>query len=423
MFQTLFNPVLFRDYQRRQSLASVNLRPPTFPSTLYNPYDYFFGSTPPNLSELKVVLTSVATALNGAIPVSGSLASQFETISGTSILTHGYSIPRLPVYHYYDLKDSVKPDHSKIKFKNMYETEYASLIKWLDIPGIDSKNLDNKTTSEATAVCTVESSHRTRVTQAEHKYNLLIDTDPTGTITDLSPTSFIAFSEQLHVYPRVQVVCVGNNDEEDAWTTTCFGMVVRSFEIDASGCSVPDITVSNGLENMCFADSALEYGSTIPATDVDTIIAHYARARTPVKRNMFKSAIMLLDFSKVWVPRPLKATFDSLVNDSLPGLTFNDNVVWFAKALSFLGLNTATDRYDTEKSAKPVNVNDTHRIHAWSPYSYNPAPPSLEFSGPGHFGTYSAVRPQYFIMNPRSMFGTLCTVVNIQDAIESMPMP
>jgi hypothetical protein len=423
MFDSCFNPVLFRDYQRRQSLASINLRAPTFATHRYNPYDYIFAASPTNLKELKVVFSSVAATINGAIPLAGSLSSMFENISGTTILTHGYAQPRLPVYHYINVAADIDPTTTTIRMTKDYAPEFATEIQWLTVPTMTHDSLRHTVARDATARCDTDHAHPVTVTQGSTTYNLLRNTAPADPPTNaLAPTPFIAFNEQTHVYPAVQVLCVGSQDEENAWMTTCFGMIVRSFEIDGSGISCPDPSVSNGLENVCFADSALAYTNTVKATSINLTSEHQARSRVQVRRNMFKSAIHLLDFSKVWIPRPLLSTFDQLVNNGFPGISFQDNVTWLAMSLSFLGLKTITERDNAHNDTAPPHV-APDLTHAWSPYTYTPAPRSLEFAGNMQFGRLPADSVQYFIMNPRSMFGTLATIVNINDAIESMPTP
>jgi hypothetical protein len=67
VFTSVFNPVLFRDYQRRSTLAEIGLSRPAFKSNDPNAYDILFSASAPNLAELKVVLQTVASLLKGNV--------------------------------------------------------------------------------------------------------------------------------------------------------------------------------------------------------------------------------------------------------------------------------------------------------------------------------------------------------------------
>lgn len=421
-FDTVFNPTLLRDYQRRKALAPIDLQSPVFTTEFYNPYDMFFGSTLSNLSELKILLTSVASAINGALPISGSLASKFDTVSGSSILTHGYSIPRLPHYHHMDIADTLDPTVNQITYTKVHSRSFATHMHWLQNPAL---NLDDAVHAHAHQInvpCDVEAAPDHIATIPQGDFNLLLPyTARTAPTPALSPTSLVAFDESLHVAPDVKIICIGNDSTVNAWMTTCFGMVVRSFEIDGTSTSFPDPNSLNGLDNVCFADSALSMDYAIPNTHFDGVHHHQARARSSVKNNVFKSAIQLIDFSRTWIPRPLRTTIDNLINHGFPGLTFFNNCVIFQRALSFIGIRTASPRYPAhERTTAPHTAQSI--LHAWSPYTYTPDPQSSEVELGTRFAYTERYNTSYFIMNPRTMFGTTATICTAHDIMDCLPI-
>ena len=97
-FSSIINPVLFRDSQRRASLAALSFTAPTYPTNHINAYDYMFSATAPNLRELRIVLQSIIAITKDVFKSDQTLGNYVADYSSGSIIHHGYSTYALPTW-------------------------------------------------------------------------------------------------------------------------------------------------------------------------------------------------------------------------------------------------------------------------------------------------------------------------------------
>lgn len=424
-FESVFNSVLFRDYQRRHTLAAINLVPKTYPTSYMNVYDLLFSADANNLSELRVVFTSISALFKGNIKSDGDLASFFDNQSGLSILRHGYSELQLPTFHHTQLiadSDSglEHPLTATLRPRPRTPAQVATEIGFL-VPG----NLALSITHEQpAATCDTDRAHPVTLTHTGWPFNLLLaarnprtapDTDSVTQVPH--PTNdFIQFDEEHHVYPRVRVLSPADESTVDAWMATAFGMVIQSFEIDGSVVPHPDATLSLGTENTWFADSAISlefvFRSTFLAKDNAAPVRARKRVHRPRQQAM-PAALLFVDRTKINLPQIAPETGTNISGNTLPGMTIVPSVTWIQKAKSFLGFTTA---YPLSPNENTFPGYDSADIYVWSPYTYTSVSPQQD--GPVAHNEQRT----YFLTNLRTIYGTRHRLIELENGLKCVPI-
>jgi hypothetical protein len=410
IFQTVFNPVLFRDYQRRQTLASVALRPATYPTRFMNFYDLVFSASPANLSEMKVVFQSIAGAMKGNVMCPGDLASFFKSFSGQDILRHGYSFPGLPTWH-----------HSPITFPTTSVTtrparvspdDFSAAIRFLRTPTLPTL----VAATQPTGVCQTDRAHRVTVSFTSALNRLRTDngTPPFPSFT----SDFITFDESRHLFPKVYVFTLSGSTV-DAWDATAFGLVIESSDLDGTVVPVPNTELSNGIENSWFADSCIPmrycYWAIMHDTTATTSFARAMPRAIAPRQTRFPASSLLNDRTTVTIPsyNSQTVTFASAAS-AYPGLTTQDNVNWSTWIQRFLGFRTADNRSNTPDV--DIVPGMTRHLLVWSPYTY------VGYEGDNNFVASYSENRSYFVTNLRTIFGTDVPLVQVANGLESMPI-
>jgi hypothetical protein len=429
-FDSTFNPVLSRDYTRRSALAYIPFTSPTFPTHRMNPYDLLFCFSASNFNEFRIVLQSVAATMNGSIPCSSDLAKIIGAPSGKNILLHGYSTFGLPTWHSLTLSANARNTHvdNYDNANNATETrqspeDTATALLFLVEPDQD-RAAHTTAHTLATAVCDTTPAHPVTVTQATFPRMIVSTNDiPAADPIVRSPpeSAFIMFSEFRDTAPLVNVLEPTESSSESAWKATTFGMIIESFEIDASAVPHPNPEAVLAAENARFAESAIAFNSTVRATLFDTAHRHIVRSRTIERRNMFKAATILYDFSKMFIPRPLRHTIDNFVNNGLPGLTAINDVNWIRATNQFFGLRLASVGNTTHTDNLPANI-EPGRLYVWSPYTYNPVQEPTFFQNTrSQTPIATNLNNMYFITNLRTLFGSDPQLIEVQHIFNSFP--
>jgi hypothetical protein len=412
LFRSLFNPVLFRDYQRRQTLASVSLSACTYTDRYVNFYDLVFSAKAQNLNELRVVFSSIAGAMKGNIKCPGDLASFFSNMSGSTILSHGYSQFALPTWF-----------HSPIVYGNNNGTEltaltrvdpstFATAINFLETPAPTV----GTTQTQPSGTCTVDRAHRITVSFTS-LLNRLSPTPATGNTPNFS-NDFVVFNEDEHLFPPVQVLDPSGASTIDAWKVTAFGMVIETMDIDGTVIAVPNPRLALGIENSWFADSAIPIRYTLWTIYGVNSTHDPARARRRViapRQTRFPAASLLVDRTTVNLPRSAPTTVAlSTPGNAFPGLSFLNDVTWLQMVQSFLGFRTSDVR-DNDSASDSIPGMTTGRLLVWSPYTY------VGFEQDSLEGINSSSKI-YYITNLRTMFGTRVPLVEVSHPYDAMPI-
>nr|QDH76496.1 coat protein [Curvularia lunata partitivirus 2] len=409
IFQTVFNPVLFRDYQRRQTLASVSIVPVSYNDEHINFYDLVFSATSANLAEYRIVFQSIAGAMKGVVKCPGDLASFFKSFSGTDILRHGYSYFALPTWHHSEIKF---PESNFRRPSRVNPANFATAVHFLQAPTAPKLS----TFTQPKGECQTDSEHKVKV-KFETALNRLSPDDITEPRPDLQ-TDFVTFSESLHLFPKVYVFSPSGSTI-DAWDATAFGMVIENTDIDGTVVAFPNTELSLGIENTWFADSSIPYYACYKAPHINTeILDHPANAmkRTkPTRQTRFPAASLLVDRTSIILPRYKAKSYLPPNNACLfPGLTPENGWTWATWALRFLGFHTADPRLHGTDSDKIPGFN--RELLLWSPFSYT------GYEGDDDFVSDFKSSKHYFITNLRTLFGTDIPLIEVSNGLESMPI-
>jgi hypothetical protein len=427
-FDSTFNPVLSRDYTRRQALAPLNITSPVFNHPFPNPYDILFAYSPSNFNELRIVFTSIAHALDGAVPIKSDLAQIISANSGMDIFTHGYSSMALPTWHAIHLAENTR--NADIHTINQAPTETrlppdetAAVLHFLETPEFDAAAV-NVVIARPTAACDTNAAHAVTITPGTAGLDL-VEREPFDDDTGPYPNvprqnEFIQFSEQRDTAPLLTILEPIESNTETAWKASAFGMIIESFEIDGTAIPIPNAEAPLALENARFAESAIPYLYAISALDFDGQQRHYVLRRTTERRNAFRFMTHLVDYARVALCRLARRVIPPLLNNMLPGFTYVNNVTWPNAMLQFICARTESPAHQGQPDAQPPNT-APRRIYAWSPYTYVPVPG--DFNNPlSRLGHQTVPTTGYFLTNLRTIFGTDPQLIEAQHYFNSMPI-
>jgi hypothetical protein len=409
IFQTVFNPVLFRDYQRRQTLASISIVPVNYDDEFMNFYDLVFSATSANLAEYRIVFQSISGAMKGVVKCPGDLASFFKSFSGTDILRHGYSYFALPTWH-----------HSRISFPEsnfkrparVTPANFATAVHFLQAPVLPSLTTFDQPSGE----CQTDKEHKVTI-KFSSVLNRLAATD-NGTTRPTLQTDFVTFSEDIHLFPKTYVFNISGSTI-DAWDATAFGMVIENTDIDGTIVPFPNTELSLGIENTWFADSSIPYHACYKASYIDTDeLSHPANAMKrirPSRQTRFPAASLLVDRTSVILPRFKTKGVQAPGSASyFPGLTQENGWNWPLFIARFIGFHTADPRMHGSTSDEIPGFN--RELLLWSPYSYT------GYEGDDDFASDFKSSKHYFITNLRTIFGTDVPLIEVSNGLESMPI-
>lgn len=409
MFQAVFNPVLFRDYQRRQTLASVAIRAQSYPSRFMNFYDLVFSASPANLSEFRVVFQSIASSMSGNVKCPGDLASFFKSFSGQSILIHGYSTFQLPTWHHSAI---TFPTTAFARPSRVSPDDFSSAVRFLRTPAVPTL----VAATQPTGVCQTDRTHRV-ITTFNSALNRL-RTDNSATPLPSFADDFVIFDESRHLFPPVYVF-EPSGSTVDCWQATAFGMVIESFDIDGTVVAHPNTELSLGIENSWFADSSIRLNMTYWSIMFDTTAAtSFARALKRVvspRQTRFPATTLLVDRTSIPLPRyNANIVAQPSAAHAFPGLTESTGWNWHSFALRFLGMRTV-DRRSATLTEDAIPGAD-RQLLVWSPYTY------VGVEGDNNFAAAYDESAVYFITNLRTIFGSDVPLIKVANGLESMPI-
>jgi hypothetical protein len=420
-FSSIINPVLFRDSQRRASLAALSFTAPTYPTNHINAYDYMFSATAPNLRELRIVLQSIIAITKDVFKSDQTLGNYVADYSSGSIIHHGYSTYALPTWSHTPTTGKFDRFNTANTFNLVTEDARAEDICFLQRPAAEIPHtrlitdiVYAATTAPATSL-TVPANH---ALYRRWPYCLRLDEDAANGFPRHDNEDLVAFSAESHAAPRVLVLDTPGDTVTSAHLPTLTGKVIESFELDGSTIEMPDARKSLGMQNCMFADSAIAYKYVRPGS--------YWRPRAaggtlpplnrapPNSRPRLPASSLLHDRTKVFLPqlnRHVNAVPD---NDALPGFTQITPVNVIRYIQSFLGFRTV-DSSANEAALDAVPGMNESLLMIWSPYTYNPYE-SDDYPAPA----YDASR-HYYLTNLRTIFGTDYNLVATKHIYESFP--
>jgi len=416
IFSSVFNPVLFRDYQRRSSLASISLALIDHKTHAPNFYDLVFCANRTNLAELRVVLSSVASTLNGSIPFSKNLGDVIASASGSDIFNHAYSTVPLP-----SSVSNPSVDLSTLTSIKMIDpTTFASTIAFLQPVNLDSAAKHKlpvpQVTSSAGTIPPDAVMHLLPM-----PFNLVKLTNSKKNVARPNmPNDFVIFNELENVFPRHFICDVTSDALISGPLVTLSGKVIYSFELDGTTIELPNANKALAMQNVLFADSAIQYRYTIPdfvyykrpASDIPPPL----QRRLPNRNSRLPGSSLFIDRTTIIVPQFDPEIIDTTTPTSLPGLTHPQNWNWIRKSLRFMGQFTNDRRSGINSNDDSVPGATDSSLYIWSPYSYTPVEDQDDSNND------LALSRSYFLTNLRTIFGTQSPLVEVTDPVEALPV-
>ncbi len=424
VFTAVFNPVLFRDFQRRSSLATLSFRAPTFADNNVNAYDVLFAASSANLREMKVVLQAVSSVLSGHVVMKQNLGQFISSASGSAILKHGYSEFALPTWSHSTNNNKDQLFNAITLLNHQSETDRATDINFLQrprnaIPPVNANAvIDARYATTAAPDTTVQIPANHQITRY-WPFSLRVTANPNPLVRYPAHNNndLVLFDEDRHVVPRVLVLDTDGTKTVSAHLATLSGKIIEAFELDASAVDHPNAWKSLGLQNSMFADSAIAYKyvrrskSYRPRNFALNLMVRTRAA--PVSTQRLPFTTLLHDRTQFLLPRFLTATNNA--NPTVPGVRLLDNVVHSHFVQSIVSARTvdATDNaaHNDEVANMPLG-----RLHVWSPYTYTP------FESDDEPLPAIGESRHYFLTNLRTLFGTDFNMVELKHPFEALPV-
>nr|UDL14370.1 MAG: putative capsid protein [Partitiviridae sp.] len=423
IFTSVFNPVLFRDFQRRSTLSTLSLLAPVFPTPNVNAYDVLFSASAHNLREIKVVLQANAAILSAHVSCKQNLGTFIVSASGSQILKHGYSTYALPTWSHSENANKAALYAAITHLDNRSEENRAIDFSFLQrpaaLPPANTPVTDviYATNAAPNVPVALPAGHRlTRYWPWSLRYRV---TPPDQHFPLVGNESLIKFEDPTDVTPRVLVLDTDGDKTVTAHLPTLCGKIVESFEVDGTTIEQPDARKSLGLQNSMFADSAIPYSRVIPGSEfhprqANTIPTPLRRAQ-PNPRPRLPASSLLFDRTVMMLPHINENVIDPALPDTLPGMTEVPRVSWLRYAQSFLGFRTV-DGSNNDPALDSIPGMPENRLLIWSCYSYTP------FESSDEPLPDLAQSRHYFLINLRTVFGTDFNLVEVKHPFEAMPI-
>jgi hypothetical protein len=419
VFQSLFNPVIIRAMQQKQSFAPINLTPLKFSSVNYNPYIMMFSLTQRNASELKSVLSSVAATFKGIIKCPGDLASLYTNTSGVSILSHSYSAYALPTFH---ATHTLFNDAVKSKYTPIESEDFAKKIKFLQQPDQATLAADPNTRTSLKYPSNDPADKKIKDFDP-HLYMITDEEFPTNESNfDPSNEQFIQYDEDEHLYPRLRYLNPYEESSVDAWLSSVTGLIIETHSLTGSIVPHPDVNLLLGAENSFFAQSAVPYKETVLATSYTLgNTAHVYTPRSEYRHSSSQAAVSLLTYTaSILIPQATRTYVRSGITSLTHGISNRPSVTMPEFFRTFFGFkihDNPSSKHDPLVH-EPVSSNP-HHLYVFSPYAYV----SRSFDYNWFSSTEDlAMSNVSFLTNLRTIFGTDVTLQEIAHPLDAMPI-
>lgn len=428
--ESIFNPVLLRAQQQRQTFTEIALAPPKFNNANYNPYLCFFALTRQSAPELRTILSTFKSVLNGSIRCNYTLASVFKDYSGASILTHGYSAFALPTWNH----ETADLASSNARCRPMSDEDYAAAILFKrehsGVPTAERTLVTQQSLNELVTIrpaLPADPPRTITVTPAAHTY-LINDAAPGPTDTDdtdnlsQGPFQVIPYSTERDYLPIIKVLNPVEEDSVSAWKTTLCGMIIEADELAGSAVPSPHPDSRVEEDNAQFAMSAIPFRHVHPATSYQTEDPDFTLRIMP-SRPQYTAPVattLLRCLSRVYLPFLTANRINFGFDTRTPGLAIADDVSVPTLLQTFFGFKIRNKATATHRAGvnEPPNT-PYHRLLVWSPYTY--IPPSYDPQWT-HTNQSEALLSMYFITNLRTIFGTDVTLMELNHPLFAMPV-
>lgn len=348
--EALFNPVIERSIQRRNTLAPTPMHPinATDPK-LYNPYILALACDADNMNESQTILESVSVALASVLTYKGQLGTLYDSLSGLDILRHGYSSFALPTWYF---NVPAAPTSSKTH-KLESDRERATTLLFLQKP-VPTNAVTLKYPTDASTIDKV----LYLVKKVKKNDNF---PDPAS--------DFRLFKGPYDVNPRVRVLDPYDVNVSVLSSVVYCGLIIESLELDGSSVLQPDVDVPLDEENSQALQSALPLQAIRRATSFTgtaTTTRLDAAHRAIASHHAQKAASFLFNTGEARL-----GVFDDHTDDAipaeLPAFRIREHTTWFSRMYNVIAFRTRARDIDADETPSRV-PNGT--VVVWSPYRF-----------------------------------------------------
>jgi hypothetical protein len=349
-FLALVNPVIERAIQRRNTFAPTVITPITGSNlNEINPYILGLHATDNDVTEMQTVLESVAASLATILPMKGQLGTLYDSLSGLDILRHAYSSFALPTWH----SGTATAPTSSTSARQHNASQRATTLKFLQ-PHTAQNRTALKFPDDATTIDTLL---------------YLVKNVKKTTNYPRHPQDYRMFSPIYDVSPRLRILDPYDTNVSILHTVINTGLILETFELDASIVLQPDLDSSLDEENSQLLQSAapmqmIRRATLFTGSDTTDPIHVVARSITTIDSQ--KSSLILYDAGESRLGT-FDTTVDTPIPTTLPAFRIRDHTSWFGRMHNRFAFKTRSpDANSEETNTRSVNG----AIIAWSPYRY-----------------------------------------------------
>jgi hypothetical protein len=391
--ESLFNPLIERSIQRRNTFASTPMHPMTPAATdikKFNPYVLALNCDSDNLLETQTILESVISSLLMILPFKGQIGTLYENLSGLDILRHGYSSYALPTW-----TNGTNTDCSSTVTETVNSHSKHATFIWFLQPFTVANTTDLKYPDPDSTI------------------NKLLYLVKKVTKTENFPdpkSDFRLFNGNNDVTPRIRILDPYDINVSSLSSVIYCGLIIESLEIDGSVVPHPDTDATLDDDNSQALQSALPLriirrGTSIQRSAtmrIDTELRHITVSDSQ------KAATFKTDLGEHRL-----GTFDAKVDHAIPAelpfFRIREHTSWFSRMSNVIAFKTKTR--DTHSDDTDTHV-EYGSVILWSPFRYvtrtwTPL-------------TYSD--DTYMISNFRTLYGTNVPLTEIAHPLSLLPI-
>jgi hypothetical protein len=426
VFTSLFNPVLLRAMQMKQTFTEIDIHACHFDNPNYNPYLAFLSLSYSNVFELKTVLTSISSVMNGTVKCTSDLAKIFETYSGISIIRHGYSLYALPTWY-----SSLDNNEFTLTTKSRSASD-ATFAEYIHFK--QPLSINNLTGSVHQPIGTIVTQNpadatSTAVPDIPNDGRLLVSNTrqgPGNTAALVPPPSSIRhYDSRFDFYPEVKVLDPSEVDTVSAYLATLSGLIIESDDLCSAHVAHPHPLARIEEDNAIFLGSAIPLSHTYLATSFYHRTAHTS-PRVFVSAFPDLSALAQAAFSTLRnpystvIPENTLTTYHQGLDRLVYGLHRTNRVSVPSLLQTVFQYTVRSRRTAAHDPAKhePAHT-PRHNILCWSPYTYVSASYDPDWD---QSSCTTALQDIHFITNLRTIFGTDTTLIRINHSSAAMPV-
>jgi hypothetical protein len=350
-FLALFNPIVERSLQRRNTFSPTPITPYTSSThARFNPYICMLHATALDITEMTTVLESVSHALSNILSFKGQLGTLYDNLSGIDILRHGYSSYALPTWH----AGTTSPPTASLPLLHQNASQRARTLRFMQPIHERTNGTSLRFPADKTTINQI----------------LYLVKDITKSTNFPNPdTDYRMFSPRYDVSPRLRILDPYDVNTSTLSSVVYSGLIIESLEIDGSIVLQPDADNTLDECNSQVLQSAVPVQlirrATLFTGSTTTSPVHCVQ-RVQHTHASQKASISLYDAGESRL-----GVFDKSVDEpvpaALPAFRIREHTSWFSRMFNIIAYKTTSPDASTDDT--DTRVPNGH-FTLWSPYRY-----------------------------------------------------